>query len=184
MVKVHLTLVRSPNSSRLKSGTFSTAGLHGNLDSALVARCPLRQVGQKVGDVVPRMSVQAGAQSLLIQEMCNQTDTASQDEQTVQNTHAEIVLCLFGREGAAVAQQVDEADSNAAVDVQDQVVFLGSGDGLDGDGVIKKLVGGEVFDNKFFDELNTEIGVGARLDAVTNTGDCGEVSRQLLRKSQ
>ena len=127
------------------------------------------------------MPVQAGAQSLLIQEMCNQTDTASEDEQTVQDAHAQVVFCLFGREGATVAQQIHEADSHTAVDVQDQVVFLRGCDGLDGDGVVKQFVGGEVLDDEFFDELNAEIGVGARLDAVTNTGDCEDVSGQFLR---
>jgi hypothetical protein len=103
--------------------------------------------------------------------MCNQTDTASEDEQTVENTHAQVVFRLFWREGAAVAEQINEADSNTAIDVKDQVVFLGSCDGFDGDGVVKEFVGGEVLDNEFFDELNAEIRVGARLYAMTDTGD-------------
>jgi hypothetical protein len=32
-------------------------------------------------------------------------------------------------------------------------------------------VGGEVLDDEFFDELDTQIRVGARLDTVTDTGD-------------
>jgi hypothetical protein len=107
------------------------------------------------------MPVQAGAQSLLVQEMRDQTDTASEHEQTVEHTHAQVVLCLFGREGTAVAQQVDEADGDAAVDVEDQVVFLGGCNCLDGDSVVEELVRGEVLDNEFLDELNAEIWVGA-----------------------
>jgi hypothetical protein len=117
------------------------------------------------------MPVQAGTQSLLIQEVCNQTDTTAKHEQTVQNTHAQVVLCLFWREGAAVAEQVNKADGDATVNIEDQVVFLGGCNGLDGDGVVKKFVGGEVLDDEFFDELDTQIRVGARLDTVTDTGD-------------
>lgn len=107
------------------------------------------------------MPVQAGAQSLLVQEVCNETDTASKDEQPVEDTHAQVVLCFFGRKGTAVAEQIDETDSNAAVNVENQIVFLGGGDGFHGDGVVKEFVGGEVLDHEFFDELNAEIGVGA-----------------------
>jgi hypothetical protein len=106
------------------------------------------------------MPIQAGAQSLLIQEVRNQTDATSKDEQTVEDTHAEVVLCLLGRESATVTQQIDEADGDTAIDIEDQVIFLGGCDGFDGDGVVKELVGGEVLDNEFFDELNAEIRVG------------------------
>lgn len=83
------------------------------------------------------MSVQAGAQSLLVEEMSNQTDTAAQNEETVKHTHAQVVFRLLGRESAAIAEQIDEADSDTAVDVEDQIVFLGGGDGLNGDGVVE-----------------------------------------------
>jgi hypothetical protein len=106
------------------------------------------------------MPVQAGSQSLLIQEVCNKTDTASKDEQTVQDAHAQVVFCFFGREGTAVAEQIYETDSNTAVNVENQVVFLRCCDGFDGDGVFKEFVGGEVLEYEVFDEFNTEVGVG------------------------
>ena len=36
-------------------------------------------------------------------------------------THLDVLICLLGRERAAVAQQIDKADSDAAVDVQDEL---------------------------------------------------------------
>jgi len=98
--------------------------LHRNLNSALITRTALGQGWEQVRDIIPRMSVQAGAQSLLVQEMCNQTDTAAEDEETVEDTHAEVVFRLFRRESTAVAEQIDEADGDTAVDVEDQIVFL------------------------------------------------------------
>jgi hypothetical protein len=113
----------------------------------------------------------------LIQKVCNQTDTTAKHEQAVQNAHAQVVFCLFWREGAAVAEEVNKADSDATVDIEDQIVFLGGSNGLDSDGVVKKFVGREVLDDEFLDELDTQIRVGTRLDTVTDTGNYASVSR-------
>ena len=118
------------------------------------------------------MTVKTSAQSLLVEEVGNQTNGATEDEQTVEDTHLEVVLCLFRGESAAVAEEIDEADGDAAVDVEDEVVLLGGGDGLDGEGVVEEFCRGEVLLDEFLDELDAEIGVVAGLDAVTNTGDC------------
>jgi hypothetical protein len=112
--------------------------------------------------------------------VCNQTDTAAKHEQAVQDAHAQVVFCLFWREGAAVAEEVNKADGDATVHIEDQIVFLGGSNGLDGDGVVEKFVGGEVLDDEFLDELDTQIRVGARLDTVADTGDYTDVSRRLL----
>lgn len=143
-----------------------------DLDTSLVARRTASQLREQVSDVVPRMPVQTRTQPLLVQEMRNQTDRPSQHEQTVEHTHLQVVFRLFSRESAAVPHEVDEADGDAAVDVEDQVVLLGGRDGLDGDGVVEKLGRGEVGLAVLFDEGDAEVGVVARLDAVANTGDC------------
>lgn len=117
------------------------------------------------------MTVQTSAQSLLVEVMGNQTNAASQNEQTVEDTHAEVVLGLLGGEGTAVAEEIDKADGNASIDVQDQVVLLGGGDSLDGQGVVEELVTGELGKDVLLDELDSQIGVVARLDTVTDTGN-------------
>jgi len=140
-----------------------------NLDTALGAA--LLEGGQKVGDVVPGVTVQTGAQALLIEIVGNQTDAATQNEQAIENAHAHVVLDLLGGESTAVAEQVNEADSNATIDVQDQVVLLGGGYGLDSNGVVEQLGAGEVLLNELLDELDTQVGVVAGLDLVADTGD-------------
>jgi len=120
------------------------------------------------------VTVQTSPQSLLVKEVGNQTNGTTEHEQTVENTHLEVILCLFRGEGAAVAEEIDEADGDTAVDVEDEVVLLGGGDGLDGKGVVEEFGGREVLLDEFLDELDTEIGVVAGLDAVTNTGDYGD----------
>jgi hypothetical protein len=145
--------------------------LQADLHSALITRSALAQGWEEVGDIIPRMTIETGAQSLLIQIMGNQTDAATENEEAVENAHAEVVLRLFGREGAAVAEQVDKADGHATVDVEDQVVFLGGGDCLHCDGVVEQFVGGEVLGDEFLNELHAKIGVGSRFDAVTDTRD-------------
>lgn len=117
------------------------------------------------------MAVEAGAQALLVEEMGDETDGATEDEETVEHAHLEVVLGLLGGESAAVAHEVDEADGDGAVDVQDQVVLLAGGDGLDGDGVVEELGGGEVGLAELLDEGDAQVGVIAGLDAVADTGD-------------
>lgn len=114
------------------------------------------------------MTVQSGAQSLLVEVVRNQTDATTEDEQSVQNTHPHVVLDFLTRESAAVAHQVHEADGNAAVNVQDQVVLLRGGDRLDGNRVVEQLGAREVLLGILLDQLDTEIRVVARLDSVTD----------------
>jgi hypothetical protein len=115
--------------------------------------------------------VQTGSQPLLVQEVRDETNTTAEHEQPIQYTHLKIILRLLCAERTAVAQQVDKADSDAAVDVEDQVVFLGGCDGLDGECVVKELGGGEVFFDVVLHEFDAEIGVVAGFDAVTDAGD-------------
>lgn len=100
------------------------------------------------------MSVQAGAQPLLIEVMGDETDGAAEDEESVEDTHLEVILCLLGAEGAAVAHQIDEADGDGAVDVEDQVILLGGGDALNGERVVEHLAAGEALLDELLDELD------------------------------
>jgi hypothetical protein len=154
----------------LSNNLFDRVG--GDLDTrGLAGGIALGHLGEEVGDVVPGVTVETGAQSLLVEEVGNQTNGATKDEQTVEHTHLEVVLSLLGGEGTAVAEQVDEADGDGTVNVEDKVVLLAGGDGLDGNGVVEELGGGEVGLAELLDERDTEIGVVARLDTVANTGD-------------
>lgn len=103
--------------------------------------------------------------------MRNQPDTPTQHKQPVQHTHAEIIFSFFGAESAAVAHEVDKADGDAAVNVEDQVVFFRGRDCFDGDGVFEHFAAGEALLDEFFDELDPEVGVVARFDFVANSGN-------------
>ena len=118
------------------------------------------------------MSVQTSAQSLLVEVMGNETDRTTEDEQTVEDTHLEVVFGFLGAESAGVAEQIDEADGNTTVDIEDKVVLLRRGNGLNGEGVVEELGGWESGLDELLDERDTEIGVVSRLNTVTNTGDC------------
>lgn len=164
---------RNPSGNLIRTHGARANNLHGDFDSALIAwRSWLAQAWQQVGDIVPRMPIQASAKTLLIQVMSNQTDTSAQHEKTIQNTHVEIIFGLFSAECAAVAHQVDEADSDTAVDVEDQIILLARGDCLNSDSVIQHLAAWEALLDEFLDELDTEIGIVAGFNLVTDTGDC------------
>ena len=117
------------------------------------------------------MPVETSAQPLLIQEMGNETDTPAENEETVEDTHLEVVFSLLRGERAAVAHQVNKADSNAAVDVENEVVLLGRCDRLDCKSVVEHLEAREVLVHVLLNELDTKIGVVSGLDPVTNTRD-------------
>ena len=118
------------------------------------------------------MPVKTSPQPLLVKEVGNQTDRAAEHEQTVKNTHLEVVLSLLIGESTTIADKVNEADSNAAVDIEDKVVLLGCCDALDSQGVVEQLCAGEVLLDVFLNKLDTEIWVVTGLDPVADTGDC------------
>jgi hypothetical protein len=148
--------------------------LNVNLNTALGTT--LLQGGEQVGNVIPRVSVESSTQSLLVEVVSNETNAAAKDEETVENSHLHVVLNFLGRESTAVAHQVDEADSDATIDVQNEVVLLGGGDGLDSDGIVEELGAGEVLLDELLDQLDTQIGVVPGLDSVANTRDYAKVS--------
>jgi hypothetical protein len=117
------------------------------------------------------MSVKPSSQSLLIEVVCNQTDRSSKNEKSVQDTILQVILSLFSTESTTVSDQVDEANSNTSINVQDQVVLLGSGNSLDGQCVVKELMRGEVLQDVFLDKLYTQVGVVAGFDLVSDSGD-------------
>jgi hypothetical protein len=133
--------------------------LHGHFNTALVTGSTLAKLGEEVGDVIPRMPVQTSAESLLIEEVGNETDRTTEHEETVQDTHLEVVLGFLVREGPGIAEEIDETDGHASIDVEDEVILLGRGDGFHGDGVIEQLGGREVLLAVFLDEGDAQIGI-------------------------
>lgn len=146
--------------------------LQGHFYSAFIAWSALRsEVRQEVGDVIPGMSVQTSSQTLLVKIMGDQADASSQNEETVKNAHLQVIFGLFWTKGAAVAHKIDKADSNAAVNVENEVVLLGCCHGFNCNGIFEHFAAWEALLDKFFDKLYTKIGVIARLDLVANTRD-------------
>src|SRR4051812_46437244 len=103
--------------------------------------------------------------------MRDETNASSQDKQAVQNTHVEVVLCLFRAERTAVPQQVYEADRDATVNIQNEVVLLRGRHRLNGQGIVEELVARELGEDVLLDEFHTQIRVVPRLDSVANARD-------------
>jgi hypothetical protein len=122
-------------------------------------------------DIVRRVTVQRGAEPLLVEMVTNEPNAPPKHKQAVQSTDLDVLIRLLGSERARVPQEVDEADSNAPVDVEDEGILLGGGDLLDGEGVVEEGVRGEVLADVLLDELDTEIGVVDALDLVADTSD-------------
>jgi len=74
--------------------------------------------------IIPGVSIQSLLQSLLIQEMTNETDRSAQHKYGIHSAVVDVIRRLFFCERAAMFQQVHEAHGNAAVHVQNQRRFF------------------------------------------------------------
>ena len=122
-------------------------------------------------DIVGRVAVQWCSQPLLIQVVSNETDTPSKNEQAIESSDLNVLIGFFRSECTRVTEQVDEADGNAAVNIQDECILLRGCDLLNSEGIIQKTVAGEVLRHVLLDELDAQIRVVYALYLVANTAD-------------
>ncbi|CAL1709374.1 unnamed protein product [Somion occarium] len=104
----------------------------------------LRDVRHVDEDIVRRMAVERCAQTLLVKVMPNETDGSAKDEKTVQGTNL-YQGSLFWCEGTTVSKEIDEANGDTPVDVQDQLKTLRHL--LDSKGIVEETVAREVLAN-------------------------------------
>ena len=87
----------------------------------LAEHARLRDVRHVDEDVVCGVAVERCTQALLVEVVADEADGATEDEEAVQGADLDVLIGLLGRESARVAQQVDEADGDAAIDVEDEL---------------------------------------------------------------
>ena len=133
----------------------------------------LHNIGHRDEDVISGVAVQRSAETLLVEMVADEANAAPEDEETVESANADVLVCLLSTKGAAISQEIDETDRNTTIDVEDEGILLGSGDLLDGKGVVEQRVTGEALANVVLDELDTQIGVVDALDLVADTADYG-----------
>ena len=81
----------------------------------------LRQIRHVDEDVVRRVTVQRRAEALLVEVVSDEADAAAEDEEAVEGTDFDVLVCLIRSEGAAVAEKVHEADGDASINVEDEL---------------------------------------------------------------
>ena len=97
------------------------------------------------------MSVQTGPKTFLVKVMRNQANTPTKHEQAIEDTHIHVVFGFLGTEGPAVPHQINKADCDAAVDIENEVVLLRRSDGLNSNGVVEHLAAREALLDELFD---------------------------------
>lgn len=118
------------------------------------------------------MSVKWRTEPLLVEVVSNETDAATKDEETIESPDLDAFVGCFGGKDTTVVQEVDKADSDATVDVDDELggvsfgfvrnggtygMFLACGYFLNGKPVVMKRVAWEVLPHVSLDELDTEL---------------------------
>lgn len=119
--------------------------------------CVLELFGHNIRDVVPRMSVQALLESLLIQEMSDEAHRSAENKYTVQSADLHELVRFFHGEAAAVAQHVDHGETNHAVDVENEIGLLRRRDLLDLEGVVEERRVGKVIFSELSQQNNSHI---------------------------
>jgi hypothetical protein len=75
-------------------------------------------------DIIRGMSVQGSAETFLIKMMADETDAATENEESVERSNLDIFLRLLGGKSTAITEQVDEANSDASIDVENELVLF------------------------------------------------------------
>ena len=108
----------------VQSETDDAAGaqnIAARLRGHLAQHARLADVGHVDEDVVCGVAVERCTQALLVEVVADETDGATEDEEAVQGADLDVLVRLLGREGTGVAQQVDEADGDTAIDVENEL---------------------------------------------------------------
>jgi hypothetical protein len=51
----------------------------------------------------------------------DETDAATEDKETIEGPNLDVLIGFFGGEGTTVTQEINEADGDAAIDVEDEL---------------------------------------------------------------
>jgi hypothetical protein len=89
----------------------STRSLHPSQNPRLRNFCHVNE------DIIRRVTVQRCAEPLLVKMVTNESNATTENEQPVERPDLDVLARLFWGEGAAVPEEIDEADGDAAVDV-------------------------------------------------------------------
>lgn len=73
-------------------------------------------------DVVRGVAVQRRAEALLVEVVPDEPDAAPKYEQTVKRADLDVLVRLIRGERSTVTEQVDKADGDATIDVQDELM--------------------------------------------------------------
>ena len=133
----------------------------------------LHNISHRDEDVIGGVTIQRSTETLLVEMVTDEANAASEDEKTVESANADVFVCFILAKSAAVSQEIDKANGNAAIDVEDEGILLGGGDLLDGNSIVEQRVAGEVLANVVLDELDTQVGVVDALNFVADTADYG-----------
>jgi hypothetical protein len=81
----------------------------------------LGHIGHVDKDIISGMTVQRCTESLLVKMVSDKPDAAAEHEQAVQRADLDVFIGLFRCKSTAVTQEINKADSNAAVDVENEL---------------------------------------------------------------
>ena len=72
-------------------------------------------------DIVSRVAVERCAQPLLVKMVANETDATAKNKETVEGSNLDVLVSFLASERATITEQIDEADGNATIDVEDEL---------------------------------------------------------------
>lgn len=67
------------------------------------------------------MTVERCTQPLLVEVVTDETDASSEHEQPIQRADLDILVRFFSRKGTRVTKEIDEANGDTAIDVENEL---------------------------------------------------------------
>jgi hypothetical protein len=70
------------------------------------------------------MAVERCSESLLVEMVTNETDATTENEETIQRANLNVLVRLFPSERSTVPEEVNEADCDATIDVENELDII------------------------------------------------------------
>jgi hypothetical protein len=67
------------------------------------------------------VTVERCPESLLVKMVTNETDATTENKETVEGADLNVLVGFFTSKGAAITQEVNKADCDATIDIQDEL---------------------------------------------------------------
>merc|ERR1712224_932762 len=117
------------------------------------------------------MAIKRLLEAVLIKVVPNETNRTSHNKEPIEAATCDDFVRFWSAPCSTATNHVNENNSNAPINVENEVRFLLCRELLHRKGVVQDRVVGKVLLSELLDDFNTLIGIGERLNTMSNAHD-------------